>query len=93
MTIVLDKVDTVPVMNVDFPTIFMQWLAVLVDTLNQDIQNIQDGLNILYAPSYTSAEIADLTLQNGVFLYDSTLDEYVGMQAGSLVKFTTTPYP
>ena len=92
MPFTLDKVDAAPVKN-DLPYEFNQWLSVTVDILNEDINTIQDALTIFNAPSYTSLEIADLTLTNGVILYDSTLDVYVGKQAGALVKFTTTPYP
>jgi hypothetical protein len=30
---------------------------------------------------------------NGILLYDTTNNVYVGMQNGALVKFTTSPYP
>jgi len=35
----------------------------------------------------------DVTITNGILLYDTTNNVYVGMQAGALVKFTTTAYP
>ena len=92
MPFFLDRVDAAPVKN-ELPYELNQWLSVTVDTLNEDINDIQDAFNNFQVPSYTSLQIADLTLTNGVILYDSTLDVYVGMQAGSLVKFTTTPYP
>jgi hypothetical protein len=95
MLIFLDKVDTAPLSNSPFPFDFNQWVAVLVDTLNEVIQDVQDALNILSASSYTSAEITalDPTLPDGVLLYDTDLDVYVGKENGALVKFTTTPYP
>jgi len=92
MPFFLYRVDAAPVKN-ELPYELNQWLSVTVDTLNEDINDIQDAFNNFQVPSYTSLQIADLTLTNGVILYDSTLDVYVGMQAGSLVKFTTTPYP
>ncbi len=76
-------------------SMFIDW--VLVDSLNESLGDIQDAFNFLAAPSYTAAEIASMftagDLANGNVLYDTTNDVYVGMQAGSLVKFTTTPYP
>lgn len=95
MPLFLDKVDAAPLANSNFPFDFNQWVAVLVDTLNEVIQDVQDSLNILNAPSYTSAQITALnpTLLDGVILYDTDLDEYVGKANGALVKFTVTPYP
>lgn len=98
MTIFLDRVDSVPIAsNTQFDMQFTQWLWVLVDTLNENWLDIQSALNLLTAMSYTSAEIlameGDGLLGNGVLLYDTDNDVYVGRQAGSLVKFTTTPYP
>ncbi len=95
MSIFLNDIDACPIANSDFDFDFNQWLAVLVDTLNEVIQRIEDALNIFYAPSYTSAEIAAFAadLEDGILLYDSTLNVYVGRAAGSLVKFTVTPYP
>lgn len=95
MTIFLDRIDAAPIQNSPFTFEFNQWLAVLVDTLNEDIQDTQNAFNLLQAQSYTSAEITAMSadLPNGVILYDSDLDLYVGKQAGVLTKFTTTPYP
>lgn len=95
MPLFLDKVDAAPLSNSNFPFDFNQWVAVLVDTLNEVIQDVQDSLNILNAPSYTSAQITTLnpTLLDGVILYDTDLDVYVGKANGALVKFTVTPYP
>jgi hypothetical protein len=98
MTIFLDRVDAVPIAsNTQFDVQFLQWLWVLVDTLNENWFDIQGAFNLLTAMSYTSAEIlameGDGQLGNGVLLYDTDNDVYVGRQAGSLVKFTTTPYP
>jgi len=98
MTLFLDRIDAVPVAsNTQFDPQFLQWLWVLVDALNENWADIQLALNLLTAMSYTQAEIVALDgagqLNNGVLLYDTTNDEYVGRQAGSLVKFTTTAYP
>lgn len=97
-TLFLDRIDSAPIINSDkFDPQFLQWLWVLVDTLNEDISDIQNAFNLLTAQSYTAAEIAALNvagdLVNGILLYDTTNNVYVGMQSGSLVKFTTTAYP
>ena len=98
MAIFLDRIDAVPIAsNTQFDPQFLQWLWVLVDTLNEDINDIQALFNLFTTNSYTQTEITDMNtagqLSDGVFLYDSTNNVYVGRQGGSLVKFTTTAYP
>ncbi len=98
MAIFLDRIDAVPVAsNTQFDPQFLQWLWVLVDALNENWRDIQNAFNLLTAMSHTQTEITDMDLAgqlvNGVLLYDTTNDVYVGRQAGALVKFTTTPYP
>jgi hypothetical protein len=98
-TIFLDRIDAAPVLSDVFQPPFASWLAVLVNSLNEDIQDIQNYFNLLTAISYTASEIASMqaaspaVLNDGVLLYDSTNNEYVGRINGSLVKFTTTAYP
>lgn len=155
MTLFLDRIDSAPVISGDFDPQFLQWIWVLIDTLNETIIDIENALNVLTAQSYalltesvtlttgspnftvadgtiynvgnnvigsgipldthilsiaantitltknaTSTGASTLTfiptildVKNGVLLYDTTNNVYVGMQSGSLVKFTTTPYP
>lgn len=98
MAIFLDRIDAVPIANnTQFDPQFLQWLWVLVDALNENWIDVQNALNLLTAIGYTQTEITDMQaagqLANGVLLYDTTNNLYVGRQAGSLVKFTTTPYP
>lgn len=99
MAIFLDRVDSSPVFNTNFPIEFTTWVSNLVDSLNKNLQVIQDALNLynngLIAPSFTSAQITalDPDLPNGVILYDSTLNLYVGKISGTLVQFTTAAYP
>ena len=68
----------------------MQWIGLLVDTLNEDIDEIEGLFNLLSASSYTSTQITNMqtagTLTDGMLLYDSTLNEYVGRISGALVK-------
>lgn len=97
MTIFLDRIDAAPIVNKDFDPQFLQWIWVLVDVLNENINDIQNSFNLLTAMSYTNVEISDMesdgVLSNGVLLYDSVNHVYVGRQNGALVQFTTIPYP
>ena len=98
MAIFLDRIDAVPIAsNTEFDSQFLQWLWVLVDSLNENIGDIENSINFPYATSYTAAQIAgfqsDGTLNDGVILYDTTNNEYVGRISGVLVKFSTTAYP
>lgn len=97
MAIFLDRIDAVPLQGESFTFEYNSWVAVLVDTLNENLSDIQNSLNLYVSGNYTATEINDMlvagTLVNGVFLYDTTNNVYVGMQSGALVKFTTTPYP
>ncbi len=98
MTIFLDRIDAVQIANNEqFDYQFLQWLWVLVDALNENWRDIQTALNLLTAIGYTQTEITDMNtaglLPNGILLYDTTNDVYVGRQAGALVKFTTAAYP
>lgn len=155
--VTLDRIDAVPIAsNQEFDPQFLQWLWVLVDTLNENLSDIQNSLNFLTAnnlalktetvtltsgsPSFTVVDgtlykvgynvigagipagatiltiainvitldmnailngahaltfipAQDDNITNGILLYDTTNNVYVGMQNGSLVKFTTTAYP
>jgi len=97
MTLFLERINAVPIINSDFPYEFDQWLSILVDTLNEIIRIIQDSFNFLTATNYTTLQISAMNtagqINNGILLYDTTLNVYVGKQAGSLVKFTTAAYP
>ena len=97
MPLFLDRVDAAPIVNSDFDAQFLQWLWVLVDSLNENINDIQNALNFLTATNYTAVEIAQMEsdglLGNGILMYDTTNNVYVGKQNGALVKFTTTAYP
>lgn len=97
MAIFLDRIDAVPITTNDFDAQFVQWLWVLVDALNENLSDIQNAFNLLTAIGYTQTEITDMDtagqLSNGVLLYDTTNNVYVGRQSGALVKFTTTAYP
>jgi hypothetical protein len=96
--IFLDRIDASPIANSTFdPYFFLQWLWVLVDSLNENLSDIQNAFNLFTTVGYTQTEITDMNtagqLDNGIILYDNTNNVYVGRQAGSLVKFTTAAYP
>lgn len=97
MTIFLDRIDAAPLNSQQFSFEFNSWVSVLVDALNENISDIQDAFNLLSAPNYSASEINNMflagNLTNGIVLYDLTNNVYVGMENGTLVKFTTTPYP
>lgn len=96
-TIFLDRIDAAPILTDVFEYPFASWLAVLVNVLNENIQDIQNAFNLLEARGYTTTEINAMftagDIENGIILYDTTLNVYVGMQNGALVKFTTSAYP
>lgn len=97
MTIFFDRIDSAPLANNEFSFDFNQWISVLVDTLNEVIISVQNAFNLLHAQSYTAAEISNLNssgqINDGVILYDSTNNVYVGKISGILVKFVTASYP
>lgn len=93
----LDRIDSAPIANSEFDPQFLQWIWVLVDSLNENLGDIENSINIPTATSYTAAQIAAMqtagALIDGIFLYDSTNNEYVGRISGTLVSFTTGAYP
>lgn len=97
MAIFLDRIDSAPIINSDMDAQFLQWVWVLVDSLNENISDIQNAFNLLAASPYTATQIATMNgagqLVDGIFLYDSTNNVYVGKENGVLRKFTTVPYP
>jgi len=102
MPIFLDRIDSAPLQDENFSFSFYSWVSILVDTLNESIDTIQNSFNLLGAPAFTQAQIlamqADVPtpLFDGIFLYctDHLPDPvYVGRINGALVQFTTTPFP
>ena len=98
MAISLDKIDASPIASNTFdPHFFLQWLWVLVDTLNEDFSALELAFSLFTTTGYTQTQITTMNtagqLSDGVILYDTTNNEYVGRQGGTLVKFTTTAYP
>jgi len=99
MTLFLDKIDSAPISNRDFDPQFLQWIWVLVDSLNENLTDIENAFNLFSASSYTASQINTMQtavpsqLSDGIILYDTTNNEYVGRISGTLVKFTTAAYP
>ena len=96
MKVFLERIDAAPLSNTDFTFEFMQWLSVLVDQMNEVLEDIQNNLNDNLSQSYTAAEITQKFsdgLPDGVILYDTTNNVYVGKENGALVQFDTSAYP
>ena len=95
----LTRVDGCPLQEDQLTFELKSWLAVTGDTINSSFTGIETALNLLTAQSMTQAQIIALStsvppgITNGILLYDTTNNVYVGMQNNALVKFTTTSYP
>lgn len=77
MATFLQRIDAAPIQGTNFPVFFQQWLAVLVDTLNEMIGTTQGAINVNVAPSFTTAQITTLamTASNGTFWYDTDTNQ------------------
>lgn len=75
MALFLDRIDSAPIVSGDFDPQFLQWLWVLIDTLNETIGDIQNALNYLTAPNFAMlTETVTLTLGSPSFtVVDGTL--------------------
>ncbi len=96
--IFLNRIDSSPIASNTFdPHFFLQWLWVLVDSLNETLGDIESAFNIFTLVGYTQAQIIAMNtegdLEDGVILYDTDNEVYVGREGGALVKFTTSAYP
>lgn len=83
-------IDAVPVNSDEFSFEFINWLAVTVDILNENLLNPT-------VPQLTSAQITAISSEapDGSLWYsiDHVPPVYVGKINGALVQFTTTPFP
>lgn len=98
INVFLERIDSVPIFDLDLGRLFEQWLTVLVNTINEDLDRIQENLRAFnQAPQLTSAEIIALApdVPDGTFWYatDGVPPNVVIKINGVLVKLTTTPFP
>ena len=98
MAIFLERVDSSPVQGNEFSFEFSSWVANLVDSLNEFIQEVETLFNEDFGPQgYTTAEITAMApnARDGVIWYctDHVPPVYVGKISGALVKFTTAAFP
>lgn len=86
MIVFLEKIDAAPLADDDFSFSFNSWIAVMIDTLNEDLSNIQNQLNGLGTATFittkTSAQITALIAMNalpvlpvGALWYDTTINK------------------
>lgn len=77
MSIILERIDPVPLEADNFSVEFSSWLSVLSDSLNALIQQLEEYINLPYAPSLTTVQITALpsTTPNGTLIYDSTTNQ------------------
>lgn len=99
------RVDPVPLTDDDFSAVFQRWLTTLVDSLNEEFQQLEDNITELenrintelVAPSLTNAQLALISAAapNGSIWYvtDAAPPTLVFKMNNVLVKPTTTAYP
>ena len=66
-----------------------EWRQILEQLFQQLQKNVGDEGFVV--SSQTATNIALLNLVNGTIIYDSTSNEFKGMKAGTLQKFTLVP--
>lgn len=83
-------IDAAPLNSDEFSFEFINWLAVTIDILNENLLNPT-------VPQLTSAQIVSISGEapDGALWYstDHVPPVYVGKINGALVQFTTTPFP
>lgn len=97
MSIFLDRIDAVPVNNDDFSFEINSWMSNLVDTINEDIADIEGSFNFFVIQPFTQAEIiaAATDAPDGSIWYctDHVPPVFVGKANGALVQFLTAAFP
>lgn len=93
----LDRIDAVPLQDDNFSFEFNSWVSVLVDSLNDTLQNIQDRINQPQFQAFSQADIvaAAPNVPDGSMWYcnDHIPPCFVGKVNGALVQFTTAAFP
>lgn len=98
MTILLDRIDSAPMLEDNFTDFFKVWVSNLIDSVNENSNDLENFFNLNFTPpSFTQAQILAMaaTLPDGVILYctDHVPPCYVGKISGALVQFTTAAFP
>lgn len=86
--IFLEFIDTVPLQGNEQLTFELQrWLTTLADTINSSFQQLQDAINNLSVPQFTTAQITALTVDasNGALFYDTDTNELKAKVNGTIV--------
>lgn len=100
MTVEYTKIDTFPLFAIEMPFPVVQWFSVIVDTLNQNLQDLEvQWNNGIEFPQKTQAELTDVDFFNaavngtGWYCTDSSPPNIVFKINGSLVQLNTSPFP
>lgn len=77
MSIVLQRVDAVPLAGNQLDFLFQHWLITLVDGLNTTIEQIEARLNVVELPQLTTVQIMALAVDapNGSLFYDTSTNQ------------------
>lgn len=91
MALFLERIDSAPIVDSNFDPQFLQWLWVLIDTLNETIGDIQNAFNVLTAPNFAMlTETVTLTLGSPTFnVVDGTLYHVGDSVIGNGVPYKT----
>ncbi len=87
MAINLERTDSVVLEGNSFTREFFSWITTLVDSLNTTIEQIENYVNLPYAPSFTTAQIATLSVNapNGSWYYDTDTNQLKAKVNGVVV--------
>lgn len=89
MSVLLDRVNASPIANSDFPWEFNQWIANLVDTLNEVIDAIQNNIvtTSLIANTVSSVDVTTNTtyIPTNTLLTSFQLPDVTSDDIGSVV--------
>lgn len=97
MTVLLDRIDSAPVLEDNFTDFFKVWVSNLIDSVNENANDLENFFNLNFTPpKFTKETILTMnaTLPDGIILYctDQVPPCYVGKINGALIKFATTVF-
>lgn len=98
MTIFLDRIDSAPLYGDEFSFEFKSWISVLIDSQNQNIEEIEGLFNNFVLQSFTQADILAAFAAGSPdgsmwYCYNSTPPNVVVQINGALRQLTTTAFP